>query len=147
MVTSSRERVLTALQCRQPDRVPYCEFGIDRALANALMGWYTAGPHNQAANLEANPFSVDEAKALAARLDGQVLTFKARAGEGDRLYGSITGHDIAEALQRATGTEVDRRYLEIEHPIKSLGEHDVLLRLGAGATATLKVRVERSTEE
>ena len=63
---NSRERVLTALRCEQPDRVPYCELGIDRALAQKLMGW---GPGtSQAANLEANAYTVEEAKALAAHL-------------------------------------------------------------------------------
>lgn len=63
---NSRERVATALRCAQPDRVPYCELGIDRALAQKLMGW---GPGtSQAANLEANVYSVEEATALAAHL-------------------------------------------------------------------------------
>jgi len=52
MTTISRERVLTALCRKQPDRVPYCELGVDRALAQRLMGW--GKPANQAANLEAN---------------------------------------------------------------------------------------------
>ncbi len=63
---NSRERVATALRCAQPDRVPYCELGIDRALAQKLMGW---GPGtSQAANLETNVYSVEEATALAAHL-------------------------------------------------------------------------------
>ena len=63
---NSRERVLTALRREEPDCVPYCEFGIDRALVQPLMGWGT--PQSQAADLEANPYSVEEAKAIAARL-------------------------------------------------------------------------------
>ena len=63
---NSRERVAAALRCEQPDRVPYCELGIDRALAQKLMGW---GPGtSQAANLEANVYTIQEATALAAHL-------------------------------------------------------------------------------
>src|SRR5512142_1232214 len=47
----------------------------------------------------------NETKELAARLDGQEIVFTARAGEGNRLYGSITSHDVAEKLQATTGIE------------------------------------------
>lgn len=89
----------------------------------------------------------DEAKELAARLDGQVVVFKAKAGEGDRLYGSITGHDVAQALAKVAGTEVDHRFLVLEHPIKTLGEHEVSLKIASGATGKVRVRVERQGEE
>jgi large subunit ribosomal protein L9 len=87
-----------------------------------------------------------EAKELANRLDGKEIIFTARAGEGDRLYGSITGHDIAEKLQATTGIEIDHRLIEIDHPIKSLGEHGVTVKLGSGASAAVRVRVERQSE-
>jgi uroporphyrinogen-III decarboxylase len=74
---NSRERVLTALSREQPDRVPYCELGVDRALAQRLMGW--GEPIDQAANLEANAYTVDEAKALAARLQLDNLSYVLRA--------------------------------------------------------------------
>lgn len=74
---NSRERVHIALQHGQPDRVPYCELGIDRALAQKLMGW---GPAlSQAANLEANIYNIQEAKALAGRLELDNLTYVLRA--------------------------------------------------------------------
>ena len=68
---TSRERVLAALRCvdhvlLMSDHTPYCEFGIDPALAQRIMGW--GEPVDQAADLESNPYSVDEAKAIAARL-------------------------------------------------------------------------------
>ena len=59
---NSRERVLAALNRQEPDRVPYCELAVDRALAQVLMGW--GKPQGQAANLEANAYSVDEANNL-----------------------------------------------------------------------------------
>jgi large subunit ribosomal protein L9 len=87
-----------------------------------------------------------EARTLAAKLDGQSVAFAMRAGEGDRLYGSITSADIAEALTRATGLEIDRKTIDLEHPLKSLGRHSVPLKLGGGITVSVDVMVERAEE-
>jgi large subunit ribosomal protein L9 len=87
--------------------------------------------------------AISEAKALAEVLNGQTVTFQARAGEGDRLYGSITTGNIAEALEENTGQEVDKRKIELEEPIKDLGEHTVTVRLAAEAEASITVIVER----
>ncbi|MGC8781310.1 MAG: 50S ribosomal protein L9, partial [Anaerolineae bacterium] len=87
-----------------------------------------------------------EAQTLAGQLDGKTVVFHARAGEGDRLYGSITSADIAEALSRLVGREVERRVVDLEHPIKTLGEHAVPIKIAGGVTATVRVRVERSDE-
>ena len=88
----------------------------------------------------------NEAKNFAAKLQGQTVVLKARSGEGDRLYGSITSQDVAEALTRSTGLRIDKRSVDMEHPIKSLGRHDVTLRFGGGLTATVSIVVERSKE-
>lgn len=74
---NSRERMLTALRRETPDRVPYCELGIDRALAQVLMGW--GEPLSQASNLEANAYTLDEAKALADFLHLDNLCYVLRA--------------------------------------------------------------------
>jgi hypothetical protein len=66
MTMTSRERVLTALRRGEPDRVPYCELGVDRSLAQRLMGW--GAPATQTSNLDVNAYTIDEAKALAAFL-------------------------------------------------------------------------------
>jgi large subunit ribosomal protein L9 len=87
-----------------------------------------------------------EAKAQASKLDGQVLTFKVLAGEGDRMYGSVTSAEIAEALSKVAKTEIDRRQIELEHPIKSLGQHSVPVKVASGVTATIVVTVEREVE-
>lgn len=87
--------------------------------------------------------AISEAKALAEVLNGQTVTFQARAGEGDRLYGSITTGNIAEALEENTGQEVDKRKIELSEPIKDLGEHTVTIRLAAEAVASVTVVVER----
>jgi large subunit ribosomal protein L9 len=87
---------------------------------------------------------VNAAQQLAAQLNGQVVVIIAKTGEGDRLYGSITSSDIAEALGKTTGLAVDRRHIELEHPIKSLGGHDVVVKTGPGHSATVSVIVERA---
>lgn len=89
---TSRERVLTALQRQEPDRVPYCELGIDRALAQRLMGW--GEPQSQAFNLEANVYSPAEAKAIASCLGKDNICYVLRApiyayklpGQDGRLF-------------------------------------------------------------
>jgi large subunit ribosomal protein L9 len=87
-----------------------------------------------------------EAKALATKIDGQVLSFVVRAGEGDRLYGSVTNGEIAEALSKVAKTDIERRQIEMEHAIKSLGSHSIQVKVASGVTATIVVNVERAPE-
>ena len=87
--------------------------------------------------------NLSEAQALAQELDGLSVSFKVRAGEGDRLYGSITNVMIAEALSEQIDQEVDRRKIELEEPIKELGTHAVTIRLAPEAEAKVTVVVER----
>ncbi|MBC7222800.1 MAG: 50S ribosomal protein L9 [Anaerolineae bacterium] len=84
-----------------------------------------------------------EAQELAQRLASQTLVLKARAGEGDKLYGSITNADIAQAIQEAIGLEVDKRKVLLEHPIRELGEHTVAVKLHSEVVSQVKVVVER----
>ena len=86
---------------------------------------------------------LDKAQALAQELDGRSVTFQARAGESDRLYGSITNANIAEALEKQVGKEVDRRKIEMEEPLKELGMHAITVRLAPGAEAKVTVIIER----
>lgn len=87
--------------------------------------------------------ALSEAQALAAELDGTVVSFDARAGEEDRLYGSITSANIADALEEETGHEVDRRKIVLEEPLKELGTHAVTIRLAPEAEAKVTVVIER----
>jgi len=86
---------------------------------------------------------LDEAQVLAQALDGRTVTFQARAGEGDRLYGSITNVHIAEALEEQVEQDVDRRKIDMEEPLKELGTHAVTIRLAPGAEAKVTVIIER----
>ena len=80
------------------------------------------------------------AQAQAARLEGVNLTITQRVGEAERLYGSVTGAMIAEALA-AQGFEVERKQLELAEPIKKLGTYEVTVRLGPGVKAQITVEV------
>ena len=81
-----------------------------------------------------------EAESLATRLGAIHLKLKAKAGEGDKLFGSITTADLAEELAK-NGFPIDKRKLELDHPIKSLGEHPVTVRLHPEVLAGFKVTV------
>ncbi len=80
------------------------------------------------------------AEQVAATLSGVTLTLSGKAGEEGKLFGSITAQDIAEALA-AKGHTVDRRRIELEHPIKSLGQHTVLVRVHPEVHANVQVSV------
>ena len=77
---------------------------------------------------------------LAARLGSITLAMRGKAGEEGKLFGSITAQDIAEALA-AEGFSVDKRKLELEHPIKTVGFHSVTVRLQPEVHAEVKVNV------
>ena len=80
------------------------------------------------------------AAAIAAKLGAVDITITRRVGETEALYGSVTGADIAEFL-KAKGFDIDRRKLILPEPIKTLGEHDVPLKLHRDVTVPLKVKV------
>ena len=82
----------------------------------------------------------NKAQVAADRLGAVAVTIPAKAGEGDRLFGSVTGQDIADALERA-GHPIDKRKIELAHPIKQLGEHTVQVRLHADVQAAVRVTV------
>jgi large subunit ribosomal protein L9 len=81
-----------------------------------------------------------EAERLAATLGGVSLTLSGKAGEEGKLFGSITSQDIADALA-AQGHTIDRRRIELDHPIKTIGEHAVAIRLHPEVHAELRVSV------
>ena len=84
--------------------------------------------------------SVDE---LAVKLSAIQLTIEAQAGEEDKLFGSITTADIAEALSKQ-GIEVDKRKIAIEAPIKRLGTHNITVKLSQGVTAGVTLEVKKA---
>jgi len=84
-----------------------------------------------------------DAQALAQQMAQLTVTFKAKAGEQDKLYGSITSGDIVEELEKQLGRELDRRKVLLDQPIKQLGSHQVAVKLASDVTAEVTVVVER----
>ena len=82
-----------------------------------------------------------DAETLAARLREALITVAARAGENERLYGSVTSSDLAENLQEQHGIEVDRRRIELDEPLRQLGDHTVSIRLHPEVTVAMQVRI------
>jgi large subunit ribosomal protein L9 len=82
----------------------------------------------------------DVAQKAAASVQGVKVTIGKRVGEHGNLFGSVTANDIADALV-ARGIEVDKRRIELAHPIKTLGTHDVDVRLHREVSAHIKVEV------
>jgi len=83
-----------------------------------------------------------ETAALAEKLSQQELVFKVKLGEQMRMHGSITNADIAEALQRRTGHEVDKHKVDLEEPIRAIGTYEVPVHISKDAVAKVKVTVE-----
>ncbi|WP_353683981.1 50S ribosomal protein L9 [Thermodesulfovibrio sp. 3907-1M] len=81
-----------------------------------------------------------DAESVAERLSALELTIKAKAGEDQKLFGSITAKDVAEALQNH-GFSIDKRQINILEPIKRLGEHEVEVKLHSNVSAKLKINV------
>jgi large subunit ribosomal protein L9 len=81
-----------------------------------------------------------EAERVAATLREVTLTLTGKAGEEGKLFGSITSQDIADALARQ-GHQLDRRRIELEHPIKTTGTHTVTVRLHPEVQADVRVSV------
>ena len=87
-----------------------------------------------------------DAESVAARLDGKRVTIEANAGEGGRLFGSVTGPMIEEAILAQLDVDVDRKKMDIHGHIKALGEHPVEVRLHQDVRAEVIVVVVASGE-
>ena len=83
---------------------------------------------------------LQSAQALATRIEAVELAIARRVGEHETLYGSVTSSDLAEALAQRQ-LEIDRRKIHLPDPLKSLGEHQVPVKLHRDVTAQLKVKI------
>ena len=86
-----------------------------------------------------------EAEELTQLLAEVILTFTLKSGEQGQLFGSVTAIDVAEGLA-AKGFNIDRRKIQLEQPIKLLGEYDVPVRLHREVTSKVKVKIEGELE-
>ncbi|HEX6262788.1 MAG TPA: 50S ribosomal protein L9 [Actinomycetota bacterium] len=85
--------------------------------------------------------ALEHAAAFAKRLEKTPVQVQAQAGEDGRLFGSVTAQQIAEAVQRSIGEEVDRHEIRMDEPIRSTGTHEVLVHLHPEVNATITVQV------
>ena len=95
-----------------------------------------AEERREAKNLSANQL-------LANKIGAATITLRARVGAQGRLYGAITATDIATALTAEVGQEIDRRRVELEDPIRRLGEYKVPVRLARDIVPEVTVVVEK----
>jgi large subunit ribosomal protein L9 len=86
------------------------------------------------------------AEELARMLSGMVLATTQKAGEADQLFGSVTAKDIAELLEKQ-GYQIDRKKILLDHPIKTLGEHKVTLKLHREVSVEITVNVNKEESE
>jgi len=108
-----------------------------------------ATPHNvrqveqeKAAAVRREAIEKNESEMLAQQIAEVSLQFTRKVGEQDVLYGSVTSLDIAESLHER-GFEIDRRKIDLEEPLKSLGGHNVPIKLHREVTAVVSVEVLR----
>jgi large subunit ribosomal protein L9 len=87
-----------------------------------------------------------ESQKVADKIDGQSYIMIRQAGETGQLYGSVAGRDVAEAVQ-AEGGKIERSQVVLNTAIKTLGVHEVLVRLHAEVSATVKINIARSADE
>ncbi len=87
-----------------------------------------------------------DAEALAKQFDGVNLHFTRKSGEHDALFGSVTSADIARELENR-GFNIDRRKIQLQEPLKTLGEFTVPIRLHRDVTTNVKVTITKEMEE
>ena len=82
-----------------------------------------------------------EGTILAAQLTKVEVTVKVRMGEEGRVFGSVTAKDISDAAKAQYKVDIDKKKIEIKEPLKTLGVHDVVVRVHPEITSTIKVNV------
>ncbi|APE22744.1 MULTISPECIES: 50S ribosomal protein L9 [Streptomyces] len=85
--------------------------------------------------------TIEQANEIKAQLEGTKVRLAVRSGDAGRLFGSVTPADIASAIKSAGGPDVDKRRVELGSPIKTLGSHQVSVRLHADVAAKLGVEI------
>ena len=81
------------------------------------------------------------AEKTAAELKSKKVVIKTKAGEGGRLFGSITSKDIADAIEKQLGMKIDKKRIDLEGPLKQLGTYDVTIKLFQEIKGVLKVEL------
>jgi large subunit ribosomal protein L9 len=117
-------------------------FLVPRKLAQpATPGAIAEAQRRMAAAEQAAKEAADRAEENAALLTKTVLTIPQPAGDDGRLFGSVTAQDIVDAVKQARGIRLDRRKVQLDHPIKTTGTHMVTVEVSDGVTADIKTIV------
>jgi large subunit ribosomal protein L9 len=102
----------------------------------------------QRAEIEArNTKAKDAAGQSGEKLDGTSYILIRQAGESGQLYGSVAGRDVADAVNAEGGTKIDRSMVALDKPIKTLGMHEIKVRLHAEVVVTVTLNIARSQDE
>lgn len=107
----------------------------DAAAVNMVKTKNAAREHHAAEALAA-------AQDLAKKVEGKTVTLKAKGGASGRLFGKITGKDVADGLTKLVGIPVDKRKVELDRDIKDFGAFNAVVKLHPGVSAAFKVKVE-----
>ena len=84
------------------------------------------------------------AKAMQEQVEGKTIRVSIKAGEGGKVFGAVTGKEIAQAAKEQFGFELDKKKIVLKDPIKTFGLHEVSLKLHPQVTAVLKVEVAQA---
>ena len=101
--------------------------------------------HNQAVRDRKIARQEEQLRSLAEKIDGLKLEFEANAGEGGRLFGSIGSADIATQISEKVGEEIDRRKVVLSDPLRTLGQHDVVVHLVGSLKPVVSVTITGET--
>jgi len=124
-------------------------YGRNYLLPNNLATAWTKGGEKQVASIKRarevrEVRDVESAQQIKASLEGLTVKIPARAGESGRLFGAVTVTDVVEAISAAGGPSVDKRKVTIVNAIKTLGSHQVEVRVHPEALANLTVSVVKA---
>ena len=84
------------------------------------------------------------AEEVKAKIEGQTVNVSVKAGETGRLFGAVTVAEIAAAISEATGESVDKRTIAVDHAVRTLGAHQVTVRLHEDVLATVAINVVKA---
>ena len=107
----------------------------------ATVGNVNEAKNKQQAAKDKKQRELEQAKEFAARLENKTVTIKARAGDSGKLFGAISGKDIADAIKSQYDAEVDKKKIVLHEPIKTAGEHQLEIRVYAGVTVNINVNI------
>ena len=126
-------------------------YGRNYLIPQGLASQANQGAAKQAVQIKSTTERKEErerqsALSLAEKITALTLSFKARATDTDRLFGSVTAADIALAIEQAVGQEIAKRQVDLEHPIRDLGMHKVPVHLMSNIIPEVTVVIEREGE-